>query len=226
MKKIVLVIAPHPDDDTIGCGGSIRKYLIKGITVFVVYVTNGAAGTKKFRISEFTKIRKEETLMATTRMGLKKNNLFFLDYKSWEIDEKKLRFDLLKIIRKIRPTICYIPSSDEHFDHQLVNQAALDAINIAPGRWWREYGSTNDKTMSPPTILEYEVAKPIGEPNYFEDITDLFLSKRMALSDHKSQNIKKYMKLIEAIGSLRGESLGSNKKAEAFKVVALREELI
>ncbi len=72
----VLVFAPHPDDDIIGCGGSIAKHVRGGSDVTVVYMTSGDAGSLKYSKGELAKMREAEAKNAAKVLGVK--DLVFL----------------------------------------------------------------------------------------------------------------------------------------------------
>jgi len=220
----ILVFAPHPDDDLIGCGGSMAMHLERGNEVFVIYVTNGDAECQQFSPEEFTKIRKEETLSASRCLGLKTENLFFLDEKPWRLNEERMRFKFLELVRQIRPDVCYIPhGADAHLDHQIVSRVALAAINMAPGRWFRRYGSAIEETFSTSIVLAYEVSSSLVTPNYFEDITPFLEKKMRALREHKSQATAKYEHAYRGMNAFWGAMHGGREGvfAEAFQVLKI-----
>jgi LmbE family N-acetylglucosaminyl deacetylase len=64
-----LVVAPHPDDDVIGCGGSIIRHIRRGHTVTVVYMTSGEAGSLVHPKEELRLIREAEAREAASLMG-------------------------------------------------------------------------------------------------------------------------------------------------------------
>jgi LmbE family N-acetylglucosaminyl deacetylase len=88
----ILVFAPHPDDETLGTAGVIKKALEKNATVLVVVVTDGSDETNSKKLSSFKKqthnhnkinlveIRHQETLNAMKKLGLKQSNIIFLGY--------------------------------------------------------------------------------------------------------------------------------------------------
>jgi len=220
----ILVFAPHPDDDIIGCGGSMAMHLEKGNEVFVIYVTNGDAECQQFQPDEFTKVRKQETISAAHCLGLKVENLFFLDEKPWRLNEERIRFKLLELVRRIRPDVCYMPhTADAHLDHQIVSRIAWDVINMAPGRWFRRYGSTIEESFSTSVILAYEVWSPLMTPNYFEDITPFLEKKMRALKEHKSQAVAKYEHAYRGMNAFRGAMHESRESvfSEAFQVLKI-----
>ena len=193
VKQRILVFAPHPDDDLIGCGGSMAMHLGKGNEVFVIYATNGDAECQQILPNKFTKIRRQETLNADRCLGLLSENLFFVNEKPWQLNEERMRFKFLNLVRKIRPDVCYIPHvADAHLDHQIVSRAAFEAINMAPSKWFRQYGSIAEEPFYVSIILAYEVWSPLADPNYFEDIAQFSEKKMQALREHKTQAVDKY----------------------------------
>jgi LmbE family N-acetylglucosaminyl deacetylase len=202
----------------------MAMHIEKGNEVFVIYVTNGDAECQQFSPDDFTKIRKEETLSASRCLGLKPENLFFLDEKPWRLNEERMRFKFLELIRRIRPDVCYIPHPvDAHLDHQIVSRVALDAINMAPSRWFRQYGSTVEEPFSISVILAYEVWSPLVAPNYFEDITPFLEKKMQALKEHKTQAVTKYEHAYRGMNAFRGSMREGVKISfsEAFQVMKI-----
>jgi len=221
----ILVFAPHPDDDIIGCGGSIVNHLEKNREVFVIYVTNGDAECQEFRADTFTALRKMETRSAANRLGIKDQNLFFLDEKPWRLDEERVLFGLIDLVRRIQPDVCYIPHILEaHLDHQIVSKVAFNAINMAPSKWFRQFGSIEQPFFSTSIILAYEVWTPLTAPNFFEDITRSVEKKMAALSEHKTQAVDRYEYACLGINAFRG-AMHEGKNigySEAFQVLKIK----
>jgi LmbE family N-acetylglucosaminyl deacetylase len=71
----ILVIAPHPDDETIGCGGTLCLHAYNGDRVTAVFLTSGELGLKKLRREQAWKIREHEARRAAKILGLA--DLFF-----------------------------------------------------------------------------------------------------------------------------------------------------
>ena len=222
MKRI-LIVAPHPDDDLIGCGGSIAKHIEENHEVFVVYITNGAVECQEFSLDELIPIRKKETLSAAQAIGLKEKNLFFLEEHPWKLDGERIRLSLLKLVRKIQPDFCYVPHiSEAHVDHRLVGQLAIDAITMGPSKWFKGKNS-QEKSSPQSTILAYEVWTPLVEPNYFEDIT-LFLEKKLAaIREHKTQNFEVYERATQGMNAFRGAMQSGYDYAEAFQILRISQ---
>jgi len=220
MKKI-LVIAPHPDDEVLGCGGTIAKYSKKEGEVYLCVVTK--AYTPDWS-EEFLKTRQKEIEKVNEILGIKKT--YFLNFPTVKLDtipQKELNDSILKIIKEIQPEVLYIPhQGDLNKDHRLVFEATLVAT--------RPYGVTPVlKILSYETLSETEggaILKPFV-PNVYEDITETFKTKIEAMKEYRNE-IKKYphprsLEIIEALAKKRGSESGF-KLAEAF--ILIREILI
>lgn len=220
-KNTILVIAPHPDDDLIGCGGSIAKHLDLANRVCIVYVTNGDAFNSNYSQAEFTKLRIKETHDAAQAMGLKTENLFFLEETVWDINPNKARLKILALIRNLKPDICYVPhSQDEHVDHKLVHQIAMEAIKMAPGPWFKR--NKEENSWEVPTVLAYEVWTPLNKFGFVENITDFIEKKSAALCQHKSQIAEvKYNEATIGLNRYRGAMTGKGRHCECFEVLKI-----
>jgi LmbE family N-acetylglucosaminyl deacetylase len=139
MKKNVVVFAPHPDDETLGCGGTIASLLCEGYHVTVVFITDGRFCLTDLGVTseptpiKIKEIRKEEALRATSILGLRKENLIFLDFeeKQLEKNSKQLQQKIVKILEDFSPTKVYYPQSKEYnFDHCMTNQIVKNAITL------------------------------------------------------------------------------------------------
>jgi len=94
-KEVILVLAPHPDDETIGCGGVIQKAREIGCPVYIVFFTNGDHNQVAFKLYEkkivlqprdyikMGELRRQEALAATRILGVPKENLIFLGYPDY-----------------------------------------------------------------------------------------------------------------------------------------------
>src|SRR5690349_15743306 len=74
----VMVIAPHPDDETFGCGGAIALHRQLGHPVDIVFLTNGERGIAGKKPDEVSSIRKAEAIRATQIIGVEAAALHFL----------------------------------------------------------------------------------------------------------------------------------------------------
>ncbi len=221
MGKQILIIAPHNDDDILGCGGIMAKHQNKGVDIYVVIVTNGHLGAPElFKKGGTEKVRKE-ALEAHRYLGIKKT--FFLDFPAPRLDtipSYKLSIEIEKIIRDNIITDLFIPHrGDIHKDHRITFEAALVAarpINNNPVKRIYAYE----------TLSETEWAAPFGDdafiPTVFEDISSFIEIKKNAFKFFTTQ-IKKFphprsLESIENLSKIRGATVGF-KNAEAFMLI-------
>src|SRR5262245_60793810 len=124
----ILVIAPHPDDEVIGCGGSLIKCARRGDRVVAIFLTSGELGLKHLPAKEAWQIREAEAKKCTKILGI--SAIHFLRLPDWMANEhvKEGGAQLLPILRQEQPEIIYLPHPQEsHPDHQ----AALAIVKAA-----------------------------------------------------------------------------------------------
>ena len=128
----ILVIVPHPDDEVLGCGATIRKYVKEGNDVYLCVVTK--AYTPDWS-KKFIENREKEVKCSARVLGVKKT--FFLGLPTVKLDtipQKKLNDLISECVEKIKPEILYIPfNGDINNDHRLVSESALVAARPKPG---------------------------------------------------------------------------------------------
>lgn len=199
----VLVIAPHPDDEVIGCGGTIKKHTNNGDEVYLCIVTK--AYTPDWS-EEFIENRKKEISLANQVLGIKET--FFLDLPTVKLDiigQKKINDLISENIKRVKPEILYLPfANDSIKDHQLVFEAGL-------------FASREVKK-----VLSYSYQSPLFVPNLYIDIFDTLEDKLKAMSCYKSE-LKDYphprsLEAIKITAQKRGIESGL-KMAEAFIIV-------
>jgi len=136
--KTMIVFAPHPDDETCGCGGTIAKRVREGYEVLIVVLTDGRhAFSKVLGIDsdptpeELGKVRRDEVKRAVRILGVKEESLFFLDFEDGTIDKnsEKVEEQIIEILVKKPSLEVYFPyEKDCHPDHRATNQIVRNAI--------------------------------------------------------------------------------------------------
>jgi len=136
--KRIIVFAPHPDDETWGCGGTIAKRISEGYEVLIVVMTDGRyAFLKMLGIDsdptpeELKVIRKEEVKRATKILGVPEENLIFLDFVdgALENNEEKAEEKVTEILSKNHPVEVYVPyKHDGHPDHRAAYRIVRNSI--------------------------------------------------------------------------------------------------
>ncbi len=185
----VLVIAPHIDDDVIGAGGSLRKHVLAGDAVKVVY------------FADCTEERMREAEEAADVMGFV--DLEFLGYESRSLLENSdVPGRLSAIIDRFNPEFVYLPSLfDRHNDHLAVNHH----LAVLHGR--NGYGFT---------ICACEIWTALV-PNLVINIADTIEAKKEAISRHRSQLASNdWLDAAVSLNRFRGVTSGAGTYAEGF----------
>ena len=220
MYKNILIIAPHADDEILGCGGTISKFSKKNINIYVAVMTNASKGDKKlFNKSKINNIRKE-CLYANKRLGVKK--VFFFDFPAPRLDQYpiyKISEKINTLINKIKCETVFLPyGNDIHKDHQCIYQASLVACrpinnNLVKNIFCYE------------TLSETEWGFDAFHPNYFETLSNSDLkNKILAFREYKSQIKDDFHPRsengIKNLAKYRGNNV-SQENAEAFKIIRI-----
>ena len=218
MDKASLFIAPHPDDEVLGCGGLIRNLANKGKQVYVLIMSRGIP--KLYSDEKVNNVR-NEARSAHQILGV--TETFFYDYHAPELDTypvAEISRDIAAVISKYKINDLYLPHrGDIHNDHSIVFMAGLVAA--------RPVGNYSVKNIfCYETLSETEWAPPFGDdvfiPNHFVDITAEMSFKLEAMKCFKSQ-LKEFpnprsLETIEALAKFRGTTVGFH-RAEAFMVI-------
>lgn len=201
MRKI-LVIAPHPDDEMIGCGGFILNKIKEGNEIFVIFL--GYIGKKE---------REKEANEVKNKSGIEYIN--FLNIKEpFEFNSVNLNL-LIKRIKEIDPNLILIPhKEDGDRDHKICYELSREAI------WMSKIPDKKmNSCINKPTILLYEVHSPMTDVNYYEDISQVISKKIKLLGLYKSQmRYVDYTSAINGLNAYRGIMGGNCKYAEAFNI--------
>src|SRR5918995_4794712 len=132
----VLVLAPHPDDEAIGCGGAVCRHTVRGDRVSVVFLTSGELGLKHLPREEAWRVRETEAAEAASILGIA--NLSFLRQPDWLLNENVAEAGLAlePVLLQQEPEVIYLPHEGEsHPDHATsmsVVRAALRGTSLAP----------------------------------------------------------------------------------------------
>jgi LmbE family N-acetylglucosaminyl deacetylase len=187
MSEVVLVVAPHPDDETLGCGGSIANHTASGRTVHLAFLTSGESGGSDHPQGGLGRRREGEAVAAASVLGVLDRNLRFMRFPDGGIDPTSLSHvgAVVSALRELRPALLYVPHRDDgSFDHQAAFALCWRAAGMAGSKNFPKWGTTPHWV---PTILGYEVWSPIAEPAYTEDITAMVDRKIAALGCYSSQ---------------------------------------
>jgi LmbE family N-acetylglucosaminyl deacetylase len=133
-----VIFSPHPDDETLACGGTIAKRTYEGNEVFIVVMTDGRhAFSKLLNITtdpspdELKQMRRQELINALRILGVPKANLFFLDFEDGALKENLRAAEerVTLILKATLPAEVYLPhSQDDHQDHRATNRIVRNSI--------------------------------------------------------------------------------------------------
>nr|WP_321497935.1 PIG-L deacetylase family protein [uncultured Methanolobus sp.] len=201
-NRTILAIGAHPDDIEIGCGGTIKKHIENGDSVYYSIATGGEKGGEK-------EIRIKEAERAADIMGVE--GVEFMDLKDTFISHDGNTIAILdRIMQRIRPSIVYVHSlNDFHQDHINIAKSVLSAS--------RKMKNSIFSYEAPSTTLEFK-------PTAFSDISKYFEIKMECIQVFASQEKRDYTER-EAIVNLckfRGKIVNVE-YAEAFEVLRLIE---
>ena len=123
-----MVIAPHPDDETLGCGAVIARLRAEGRAIRIVIVTDGGAQDSAVGAEReaLVALRRAEAQKAAEVLGLTAQDVVFLNYKDGKAaaSKEEIRRDLEAQIDQLAPSIVFSPSNyDFHHDHRAISEA-------------------------------------------------------------------------------------------------------
>lgn len=224
IRNKILIVASHPDDEVLGCGGIIAKYS-KDREVYILILGEGVSSRYQKREEapkeELDKIR-EQSRQAGKFLGAKE--VFFLDLPDQRFDTVSF-LDIVKkienIVQALMPEIIYThSSSDLNLDHRITFEAVLTAT-----RPIGEFSAKELYSFEISSSTEWAFSKINGSflPDVFEDISSSDIAKKIEALKIYEGEIKKFPhprseEAILSLAKIRGSSVGSN-YAEAFELI-------
>ncbi|MGH8207983.1 MAG: PIG-L deacetylase family protein, partial [Steroidobacteraceae bacterium] len=218
----VVVLAPHMDDETIGCGGTIARHVRAGASVRVVFLTDGRQGgtadmkeleadARSGKEAELVRTRREEARLALATLGVLEMD--FLDAPDGRLaEDTSVAAALRAILERTEPDLVYLPFFlEQHPDH-----CAATGVLLAAAR---------DTRLSF-LCCSYEVWTPLF-PNCLVKIDDLIEVKRKALACYHSQlDGSDYIHTALGLNAYRSSAFINEygRFAEAFCCVPLAEQ--
>lgn len=189
MPKCILVLAAHPDDEVLGCGGTIARLAQEGHDVFIAILGEGI--TSRYRAREEASHDLIEALHDRSRQvakALGAKNLFLYGLPDNRFDTVPL-LDVIKIVEELtanlRPEVIYTQhGGDLNIDHQILFRAALTATRPMKGSTVRTvYGYE----VASSTEWAFQQFSPSFQPNVFVDIAGTLASKIEAMQVYESE---------------------------------------
>ena len=220
MLGSILVLAAHPDDDVLGCGGSIAKYAAEGFRIHVAFLADGvySRGNSALNLNAELDVRRSAARSALAVLGVQ--SVSFNDFPDNRMDTVAL-IDIAQAIEHMitehKPSIVFTHNfNDVNIDHRKINEATVVACRPQPGHAVK-------------TILCYEVASSTEwqlpgphlsfTPNWYVDISAFLKLKLKALKEYELEMRAwphpRSIKAVEYLAHWRGATVGVD-AAEAF----------
>jgi LmbE family N-acetylglucosaminyl deacetylase len=200
----VLVLTPHADDETFGCGGVIREHIMHGDDVSVVVLSDNSDSVQEEASGqEVIDLREKEFAEAMSVLGVGKFRCLRIPPGVFGTQDRSE--DIAAILIENNPDLLYLPSwSDNHHDHRILMK-------------WTSRALKNTSSIRP-TIRQYEVWSPLSA-TIVVDITAVMEKKYEAMDCYQSQMIAiNYKHHIEGLNAFRAMTFGDSRVryAEAF----------
>jgi LmbE family N-acetylglucosaminyl deacetylase len=210
----LLVLAPHPDDEVIGCGGLVALHAREGRRVQVVIASDGVAAEPTVDETAYREMREAESALGLQALGVERDPVF-LRFPDRELatHQPGLRDAIRGIILSERPDLILAPSPVEiHPDHVALARALFDVVH-----------EDDDVRgiLAVTSVAFYEVSQPF-QPNALVDVTSVLDVKREAISRHASQmRLRDYAGYHLGLGRYRALTLPAEvEAAEGYRVVS------
>jgi len=222
LRKKIIVVTPHPDDETLGCGGTLLKYKEENHQIYWLIVTEMGDGFS----NEHKQRRKEE--IYTVSNCYQFEEVFELNYPAAGLDKVPVG-DLIgsisKVFAKVQPQIIFAPyPGDIHSDHKAVFDATVSCT-----KWFRH--PSVEKVLTYETLSETDFSiDPDAngfKPNIYINISG-FLEEKISVMNIYASEISEFPfprseKAIRSLAYLRGAASGYE-EAEAFMLLKERVE--
>lgn len=215
--KQILVVAPHPDDDTLGCGGTLLRHHREGDEIHWLIVTwmTATGGyspqTMLNREHQVKRVEKKFCFSSVTRLDLPTTELD-------TIPMSRLVLEMSNAFKSISPNVLYLPHhGDSHTDHRMVFDAAL-----AASKWFRRPSIERILCYETPSESGFGRPDDCFRPQVFVDI-DRELKLKLQIFKIYAEEVGKFPfprseEALTALAHWRG-SLCGKKSAEAFELI-------
>ena len=216
LKDKVIIVESHPDDEVLGCGGTIASLCRKGISVRVVFLAEGVSSRYNLeninseKLKKEIKLRNDNSVKALKSLGVKKENIFFENFPCCQLDTIP-RLNLVKTIEKhiydFKPTVLFTHyMNDVNIDHTITYKSVLAAT--------RPYKKNFLKSIYLFEVLsstEWNFSFPFPANSFF-DISKTIKKKISAMklykNEYKSSPHPRSSKVIESLAIYRGAQVG------------------
>lgn len=226
----VLVIAAHPDDIEVHCGGTVAQLVAAGKQVTCVLGTSGNRGTSdpEVTMEQLARVREQEQRAASTALGVRDLRFFRHDDGDLQFAVPQLREEVVRLIREVRPQsiITHDPypgdggldSCSIYPDHITVGRVVFESAFVcSPGTLFYPEHIQEGLRPHKPSVIYLIMSQ---SPGFFVDVSPVWEVKLRALHCHRSQgrhlpeNDRETRRIAQDLGRKAGVQL-----AEAFRIL-------
>jgi len=217
--KNVLIVAPHADDETLGCGGTILRHIAAGDSVHWLLVTT-MSGSASYTEQQISNRQSEIKKVAASYQFSSVIQLNFAPAMLDTLPKSQLIGTISNEISTLEPSIIYVPyRNDAHSDHEYVFDATLACCKSFRAPFVRQVLAY--ETMSE-TDFGFKPEDGGFRPNYYVDITD-FLQQKLQILNIYSSEVAQFPfprseQALQALSMVRGSQCGVN-AAESFMML-------
>jgi LmbE family N-acetylglucosaminyl deacetylase len=221
LYQTILVIAAHPDDEVLGCGGSLANFSRDGHAVHVAFLSEGVSSRTGKVVTKELKKRQEAAKEAASLLGV--NSVIFGNFPDNQMDIVsllKVTQEVEKLITKFQPdTVLTHFGGDLNVDHRVTFEAVITACRPQAG-----HPVKTILCFEVPSSTEWQsnLSQNTFSPNWFIDISKTLSIKLKALDSYNLEMREwphpRSIKAIEHLAHWRGATIGKE-AAEAFMLV-------
>ena len=201
-EKHVLVVFPHPDDESFGAGGTIAQYKKSGIPITYACLTLGEMGRNMGKPPFATResipqLRKQELYDACQILGIEDLRLLGYRDKTIEFEEEgKIVKEIKAIINELQPSliITHYPGHGVHPDHDATGRAAVEAVRQLPKQ---------DRPKLYCIAISKNRETVLGKPEVVNNVEDTMNIKVESIRAHRSQTEAMFQKPIDENNRLK-----------------------
>lgn len=209
LDRPALIFAPHPDDETLACGGLIARKRAARADVWIVILTDGRhSHSRLVDGEELARLRRQEALAAARVLGVEESHVLFLGHEDGrlEVDEEAARGEILEILGTVKQADIFFPCREESpVDHAATHRIVRHAARRVEGErrlfeypvwFWQQWPFTPariHRRLALPAVIGRTLLsnlRLLGRFRHALPIRDQLDLKRAALAEYRTQTTR------------------------------------